>query len=43
MNNGLRLRLRRDDSAEPGWQLADTLALELWLERFCGSTHAAVP
>ncbi len=28
--------LRCDDTAHIGWQIGDTLALELWLQRFCG-------
>jgi hypothetical protein len=27
--------LRREDTAHIGWQIGDTLALELWLQRFC--------
>jgi asparagine synthase (glutamine-hydrolysing) len=29
-------QLKREDTAEFGWQIGDTLALELWLQRFCG-------
>ena len=35
-----RQRLAHDDHAHLGWQVADTLALELWATRFCGN-HAA--
>ncbi len=32
--------LTSDDTAVLGWQIGDTLALELWLQRFCGGGHA---
>jgi len=41
VNGPLRQALAGNDSAHPGWQVADTLALELWMRRFCGTHHAA--
>ena len=33
--------LDRDDDANVGWRVADTLALELWVGHFCGGADAA--